>query len=165
MDISDNKPDNNRPASGDLIGFLALVNCKLILPFEELFRGELTNLQLLTLCSLRLGGEMPVKTLGERLYLSKQQMTKVISRLCEDGFVERKKHPSDGRVVLVRLSEKSARLFDVRREQFSTAANRVIEQYDCKQDVERFNELITELSRILSALPSHSIQLADNAEQ
>ena len=150
--------------SGDLIGFLSLVNCKLLLPFEELFRGELTNLQLLTLCALRQSGEVSVKSLAERLYLSKQQLTKILSKLCEEGYVERRRHPIDGRIVLVRLSDRTSKLFDERHDRFSTAANRVIERYDCVQDVDRFNELISELNRILSSMPGHAIEQADIAE-
>jgi len=156
--------DKSHYCNNDLIGFLALVNCKLILPFEELFRGELTNLQLLTLCALRQSGEVSVKSLAERLYLSKQQLTKILSKLCEEGYVERRRHPSDGRIVLVCLSEETSKLFDERHSRFSSAANRVIERYDCKQDVDRFNELITEINRILSAMPGHAIEQADSAE-
>ncbi len=159
--------DNSNQAThdqSDLIGFLALVNCKLILPFEELFRGELTNLQLLVLCALRRNGELSVTDLADRLYISKQQMTKIISKLTEDGHIERRRHPSDGRIVLVRLSEATESLLKERHLRFSAAASRVIEQYDGAQDVGRFNELISELSRILAVLPGHAIEQAGDAE-
>lgn len=150
--------------SSDIVGFLALVNCKLMLPFEELFRGELTNLQLLTLCALRQSGEVSVKALAERLYLSKQQLTKILAKLCDEDYVERRRHPSDGRIVLVRLTDKTERMFDERHCRFAAAASRVIERYDSLQDVDRFYELINEISRILSALPGHAIEQADSAE-
>lgn len=152
---------NQCPVNGDLIGFLALVNCKLMLPFEELFRGELTNLQLLTLCALRQSGEISVTALAERLYLSKQQLTKILAKLSEENYVERRRHPTDGRIVLVRLTDETSRLFDERHTRFAAAAGRVIRQYDGVHDVDRFNELITEISRILSALPGHAIEQAD----
>lgn len=148
----------------DLVGFLALVNCKLMLPFEELFRGELTNLQLLTLCALYQSGETSAKALADRLYLSKQQLTKIMAKLCDDGHVERRRHPSDGRIVLVRLSDETADLFEQRHNHFAAAASRVIEQYDGAQEAGRFNELIIELNRILSSLPGHAIEQADCAD-
>lgn len=151
--------------SGDIIGFLSLVNCKLMLPFEELFRGELTNLQLLTLCALQQSGEISVTELAERLYLSKQHITKIIARLCEENYIERRRHPSDGRIVLIRLSDKTRDLFDERREHFSAAASQVIERYDSVQDVDRFNELISEMCRILSVLPAHAIEQAGSTDQ
>ncbi len=157
-------PTHQKRGHSDLLGFLALVNCKLILPFEELFRGELTNLQLLTICALRDSGEISVTALADLLFLSKQQMTKIISKLCEDGYIERRRHPSDGRIVLVRLSKATSELLAERHERFAAAARRVIEQYDCAQDVGRFNELISELNRILSALPGHAIEQAEGAE-
>jgi len=158
------KSSYNRTGHSDLLGFLALVNCKLLLPFEELFRGELTNLQLLTICALRGRGEISVTALADLLYLSKQQMTKIIAKLCEDGHICRRRHPSDGRIVLVRLSESTDELLAERHERFASAARRVIEQYDCAQDVGRFNDLISELNRILSALPGHAIEHADESE-
>ncbi|MBE6759190.1 MAG: MarR family transcriptional regulator [Ruminococcaceae bacterium] len=153
-----------RQNHSDLLGFLALVNCKLILPFEELFRGELTTLQLLTLCALRRSGEISVTDLADRLYTCKQQMTRIISKLCDDGHIVRRRHPSDGRIVLVRLSEKTEGLMNERHARFAAAAGKVISKYDCEQDVGRFNDLIDELSRILAVLPGHAIELADTAE-
>jgi len=157
-------PSHHKQGHSDLLGFLALVNCKLILPFEELFKGELTNLQLLTICALRDSGETSVTALANQLFLSKQQMTKIISKLCEDGYIERRRHPSDGRIVLVRLSEKTEGLMNERHARFAAAAGKVISKYDCEQDVGRFNDLIDELSRILAVLPGHAIELADTAE-
>lgn len=157
-------PPENHGKQCDLLSFLALVNCKLILPFEELFRGELTNLQLLTLCALHKSGEVSAKSLAERLYLSKQQMTKILAHLCEHGHVERRRHPSDGRIVLIRLSDATAQLMNTRHDRFFRAAGRVIEQYDCEQDANRFRELIGELSRILAMLPEHAIDCAEAAD-
>lgn len=141
----------------DLIGFLALVNGKLILPFEELFRGELTNLQLLALVALRSDGEMPVTALADRLYITKQQMTKIISKLEADGHVHRKRHPSDGRVTLVRLTDETDALLAERHERFIEAAGRTIERHYCKRDARIFSQAIGELTRILSALPDHAL--------
>ncbi len=157
-------PIHQNTCHSDLLGFLALVNCKLLLPFEELFRGELTNLQLLTVCALRGGREVSVTALADQLYLSKQQMTKIVSKLCEDGHIVRRRHPSDGRIVLVRLSGQTNDLLTRRHDRFASAARRVIEQYDGVQDAGRFNELISELNRILSALPGHAIEQAEDAE-
>lgn len=142
---------------GDIIGFLALVSGKLILPFEELFRGELTMLQLLTLFALRENGECSVTSLADRLYVPKQQMTKLIARLDKCGHVCRRKHESDGRYVMVRLSDSTASMLNERHARFVETVKRIIEQYECEQDVQRFIESIYELSRILSALPSHSM--------
>ncbi len=157
-------PKTVQQNQSDLIGFLALVNCKLILPFEELFRGELTTLQLLTLCALRRSGEISVTDLADRLYTCKQQMTKIISKLCDDGHIVRSRHPSDGRIVLVRLSEDTERLMNERHVRFAAAAGKVIREYDCEQDVGRFEELISELSRILAVLPGHAIEMAERGE-
>ena len=158
------KPQPIQQNQSDLLGFLALVNCKLTLPFEELFRGELTTLQLLTLCALRRCGEISVTDLADRLYTCKQQMTKIISKLCEDGHIVRRRHPSDGRIVLVRLSDDTEKLMSDRLARFAAAAGKVIREYDCEQDVGRFNELISELSRILAVLPVHAIEIADRTE-
>ena len=107
---------------------------------------------------------MSVTDLAERLYISKQQMTKIISKLTEDGHIVRRRHPSDGRIVLVRLSEATELLMAERHSRFQAAAGRVIEQYDCKQDVTRFNELISDLSRILAALPGHAFGQAEDTK-
>lgn len=140
---------------GDFISFLALINCKLIRPFEELFRGEFTNLQLLTLCALSESGPIPVTALADRLYVPKQQMTKLIACLTKNGHIRRTRSPNDHRIILVELTDSTEQLLAERRALFVRSVGEIISHYDGDQEVSLFMQHISGLNSILSSLPNH----------
>ncbi len=66
---------------------------------------KITLTQLSALASIQAAGELTLGELASRERVQPPSMTRVIARLCEEGLVERKTHPSDGRQVLVRLTD------------------------------------------------------------
>ena len=66
---------------------------------------KITLTQLSALASIQAAGELTLGELAARERVQPPSMTRVIARLCEEGLVERKTHPSDGRQVLVSLTE------------------------------------------------------------
>ena len=145
----------------DLLGFIALVNSRMIRPYERLFHESLTTLQLLTLCALKMLGPTPVTSLAERLYLSKQQLTKLVTKLCDEGYI-RKYHPdTDRRVVLVELTPLSDELLTRSQAQFIGRMKAAIAEREGEETAETFMRDITEISQILRRLPSHALDEAD----
>lgn len=49
---------------------------------------------------------MPMKYYGEALYISKPNLTKMINRLIEAGFVERKHNEKDRRMITIFMTHK-----------------------------------------------------------
>src|SRR5438067_13130425 len=80
---------------------------------DELFsRYELTAQQynVLRLLKAARPDAVPTLTLGDRLVSRAPDVTRMIDRLEERGFVTREKHPGDRRVVRVRITDAGLKL-------------------------------------------------------
>lgn len=98
-------------ADDELIRMLRLTYEFLQRPFEELFKGQLTALQLHVLCELLTSGSMTVTELSERLRIPKQQMSCLISKMDRAGFVHKERAVlSDRRSVEIKISDNAAEL-------------------------------------------------------
>ena len=81
--------------------FLVSMYRKLMRPLEECFRGRCTSHQLWAILTLEAAGPMPVGQLAEAMRVTKQQMSRMVEGLVEEGLLFRKADPSDGRRLLV----------------------------------------------------------------
>lgn len=59
-----------------------------------------SRFEALALLSFTRNGELPLGKIGERLQVHAASVTNTVNRLEEDGFVERRPHPDDGRATL-----------------------------------------------------------------
>lgn len=64
-----------------------------------------SRFEALALLSFTRHGELPLGKIGERLQVHAASVTNTVNRLEEDGFVERRPHPDDGRTVLARITD------------------------------------------------------------
>jgi DNA-binding MarR family transcriptional regulator len=107
--------------------------------------------QMQTLRILRFQGPLKMADLGQRLGVTRRNVTKLIDGLEEEGLVHRKAMPNDRRVTLVELSEagraRDEALFDVVAE----AAAPLFEQLPTTDRAE-FARLIR---RLLEGLEDH----------
>ena len=55
-------------------------------------------------------GQLPLGKMSSRLQVHAASVTNAVQRLEQDGLVERRPHPSDGRTVLARLTDKGEAL-------------------------------------------------------
>jgi len=81
--------------------------------------------EVLMLLSFTRRGALPLGKLGERLQVHAASITNAIDRLEQQGLVQRRPHPSDGRAVLARITPAGRRLADkataaINREVFGT---------------------------------------------
>jgi DNA-binding MarR family transcriptional regulator len=67
--------------------------------------GDLTGTQLSAMTSLELAGAMTPRELAEVERVQPPTMTKIIARLEERGLVQRTPHPTDGRQVILSVTE------------------------------------------------------------
>ena len=140
-------------ASRGLTDFISLVYSRLIRPFERQFREHFTNLQIITLCILRQNGATPVTELADRLCLSKQQMTKLVARLCSEGCVRRVTDRRDRRVVRVELTETAEQLLAEHRRRFADGLSEALRADGDNSRAEEFLSLTSRLAELLSELP------------
>jgi DNA-binding MarR family transcriptional regulator len=62
-----------------------------------------SRFEVLALLSFTRAGELPMGKIGDRLQVHAASVTNTIQRLEALGFVERMRHPDDGRTVLARV--------------------------------------------------------------
>src|SRR5512145_230939 len=67
--------------------------------------GELTATQLSAMTSLELAGALTPRELAETERVQPPTMTKIVARLEERGLVQRTPHPTDGRQVILAVTE------------------------------------------------------------
>jgi DNA-binding MarR family transcriptional regulator len=68
-------------------------------------RVPFKNLSYHVLRLLERKGPLPVSAIGKQLAVAKQNMTKVIDKLNDQGLVERRSDPKDRRIVSISLTE------------------------------------------------------------
>lgn len=75
-------------------------------PFSLTF----ARFELLALLSFTASGALPMAKAGARLQVHPTSVTNAVDRLEQAGLVERRKHPSDGRTVLVEITPAGRKL-------------------------------------------------------
>ncbi|MFC7545242.1 MarR family winged helix-turn-helix transcriptional regulator [Plantactinospora sp. GCM10030261] len=73
--------------------------------------GELTGTQLSALTSLELAGALTPRELADLERVQPPTMTKIVAKLEERGLVRRSPHPTDGRQVILALTEAGHEVF------------------------------------------------------
>ena len=81
-----------------------LMHNHLIKPMESIMRERLSPMQFYTLVALRGADGMTMSELAGYFSMQKQQMTKIIHRLCEMGFAKRLSDNDDRRSVKVQIT-------------------------------------------------------------
>ncbi|MBA2283814.1 MAG: MarR family transcriptional regulator [Actinomycetota bacterium] len=76
--------------------------------------------ELLTLLSFTRHGELPLGKAGTRLQVHPASVTNAVSRLVDQGLVERVPHPTDGRGALARITDEGRRVVAAATERLNT---------------------------------------------
>ncbi|NUU24160.1 MAG: MarR family transcriptional regulator [Streptomycetaceae bacterium] len=93
-------------------------------------------------------GPMGVKALAQAMSIDSSTVTRQVTPLVDQGYVDRVPNPDDGRAVLLRLSELGLdRLHQVRRARIRLMAEMCGDWTD--EDRERFTELLTRFNRAM----------------
>ena len=136
----------------DILHLILCVNGKLEKPFEDFFRGEFTTLQLNVLCTLYTGGPTTVSELAAGLHAPRQQISKLVEKLYEDGRILRCHDTRDRRKVLIAVSENTARHISARREKFLQSLNEAL-QNSCREECGDFQAAVETINRVLAKIP------------
>lgn len=133
----------------DLLDLLPLWYCQITKIFEQcLDEGVSLDLYYCIRAIEWGGGLITMSALADRLQISKQHMTKKVSRLVELGFVERVYDPADRRVIKVRVTEKGQQFALDFLQKEAGGLRSLIEKMD-EQEQEDFAGVIVRLNQLL----------------
>ncbi|WP_066908811.1 MarR family winged helix-turn-helix transcriptional regulator [Millisia brevis] len=104
---SDEPAEVNRVAGDLSIAVLRLSRC-----LRAQRSNRITLTQLSTLAVLRRLGPMAPSAIAAHERVQPPSMTRVVASLVDLGLVTREQHPSDGRQVIVAISEEGGRIID-----------------------------------------------------
>lgn len=147
--------------SEEIFSFLFLVHRKMSKPLEEHFKDTFTSLQFNALCALRASGSMTMTELAHMMHTPKQQMTKVIDRLVEEGHIVRSMDTDDRRCIRISISDNTAKYISQRRKQFISAFKEDFQDLD-REDYDEFFQAVRAINRILRRCPVHSSHSTTN---
>ncbi|HIQ58797.1 MAG TPA: winged helix DNA-binding protein [Candidatus Merdivicinus intestinavium] len=136
-----------------LLGVLPWWNYRLAKPFKELLDEGVSLEMYYCIQILRcVGKPITMSELAQFARMPKQQMTKMVNRLVEPGFVERVYDPSDRRVIRIRLTEKASSYIDQFLDQNAGYFRKFLEQIE-EGEREEFMKAVEILLRVLPKLP------------
>ena len=136
----------------DIFNFIVFVHRKLEKPFEGYFKDRFTSLQLNALCTLCASGKMTMSELAASLHTPRQQMSRMIEKLYEDGHIVRSFDQNDRRKICISVSEETAEYINAGREQFDLAFKTKFKGFD-ETDYKDFKTAIRIVNRILTKFP------------
>ncbi len=81
-------------------------------PAEQITRLKLSHAQFHAISILALKGPLPMTELANKMTISKQQLTPLIYKLIEAGWVVRKTDENDRRIVLIDVTEEGLKTYN-----------------------------------------------------
>jgi len=113
--------------------------------------GELTRLHMGILGVLRRNGDLPVSSIGEKVHVSKPQMTLLLDKLESLDLVSRGTDPGDRRVTTVRLTDRGREALDEALTVFHRNVNAQLAVLT-DAELEEFGEALSTIQKVLSKL-------------
>jgi len=96
----------------ELAELLPLLQKKLIKPFEQLSKSKLSPMKFYVLFILEDKDNLSMTELSNELSISKQQMTPVVDKLIENGFVIRQNSEMDRRMIKISLTSSGKKFIE-----------------------------------------------------
>lgn len=111
--------------------------------------GDLTVAQISALTSLELAGELTPRELADSERVQPPTMTRIVAKLEERGLVRRAPHPTDGRQVILAITDAGrAVLVQLRRARDSWLAQRLAELTEEEREtLRRAAEILQKVAR------------------
>lgn len=136
-----------------LLAVLPYWNYRISKPFKHLL-DDGVSLEMYYCLQIMRGFDeaLTMSELGQRIQMSKQQLTKIVNRLEEHGFVRRIHDPSNRRIVKLQVTEEALDYIECFLHQKAECFREIIENMDEKDQAD-FKQAIDILTRILAKLP------------
>ncbi|MEG1256590.1 MarR family transcriptional regulator [Clostridium sp.] len=145
----DNK--NLTKISDDLFTLIVQFHKKVIKPEEFIKSLPIPPSHVKVICYLSHTGSSPVSQIAKDLSISKPNMTPIIDKLIEEGYVIRYEDPNDRRVLRVDITDKAQELFESRKQ----LAKRLLEEKMSTlspEDLESLGSIVKQFSNIINKL-------------
>jgi len=97
-------------------------------------------------------GPLSMSEIGRRLYISKPYMTALVDTLIQEGFLERGRDAADRRVIIISITTKGRKHFDLFFEMFKKDLKTLLSDLGDK-DIDVLCESLDNLKRILAKIP------------
>lgn len=124
---------------------------KLVRPFRDTLNGEMSLETYYCLETLKMRETATMTELARQLRVPKQQVTKLVDKLSENGFVERMPNEEDRRVTRIRLTSKAVSYLDGYHLK-NTAFIQSLEHRLTQEELSKINEALNVLGEILPKL-------------
>jgi len=145
----DNK--NLTKISDDLFTLILQFHKKVIKPEEFVKSLPVPPSHVKVICYLSHAGSSSVSEIAKDLSISRPNMTPIIDKLIEDGYVIRYEDPNDRRVLRIEITDKSRELFEFRKQ----LAKRLLEEKMStltQEDLESLGSIVKQFSNIIDKL-------------
>lgn len=134
-----------------LTSLLPTLDRKLIRPLEQQSRQLVSPLMIHTLEHLEQSGSIPMSELAKELLISKPQLTSVVEKLIDNGWVAREADAADRRIIRIKITgEGSAMLNRLHTNLIQTVVGK-IERLE-QEELESLQDALSELHRIIRKL-------------
>lgn len=124
---------------------------KLVRPFKDTLNGEMSLETYYCLETLKNRGPATMTDLARQLKVPKQQVTKLVDKLCEHAFVERVQRQEDRRATWIQLTPAATAYLDEYYRK-NTAFIRGLEERLTEGELEKLNTAVELLAEILPKL-------------
>ncbi|MGE5372902.1 MAG: MarR family winged helix-turn-helix transcriptional regulator [Solirubrobacterales bacterium] len=134
--------------AGGLLDLHTVLRDQLLRPLEQATSSRLKLLPFRVIRTLNAQGPLSMKELAAVVRISKQQLTPVVNRLAERGWVERENDPSDGRVIRIALTPDGKQQSEQIRDEIIRRFGERLEALDTAER-DALQAALTDLNRIL----------------
>lgn len=135
----------------NLLLVMPLWHSKLVRPFKEMLNKEMSLETYYCLETLKMCGTATMTEIAQKLKVPKQQVTKLVEKLCDCGFVKREYSKEDRRAIWISLTPKAVSYLD---EYYlkNTAFITVLEEQLTDEQLQELNRAAEVLGEILPKL-------------
>lgn len=134
--------------SNDLYMLLLSLNKKVFNPHDAFRSLNLVPSHAKVLFYLIHNGPNSISTVAKDLSISKPNMTPIIDKLVSDGYIERYLDSKDRRVILLKHTNKTCKIFKELEEQTKLNIHEKIRNFD-EEDLNTLSESIVNLLKLI----------------
>lgn len=135
----------------NLIGVMPGWHSELVRPFKDSLCGEMSLETYYCLETVRSCGSITMTELAQQLRVPKQQVTKLVDKLCSHQFIEREYREEDRRVIEIRLTPGAVSYLD---EYYlkNTVFIKRLEERLTEKELQKLNAAVEVLGELLPKL-------------
>ena len=141
------------PLQESLLNVLPYWNYRISKPLKHLLDDGMSLEMYYCLQMMQRFDDTPtMSALGQRVKMSKQQMTKIVNRLAERGFIERVYDPLNRRIIKIKITQEAIDYMDKFHVQHTEYFQEMLQSMS-EEDQKDFKQAIDTILRILSKKP------------